>query len=246
VVADAPGGVSGEPGRGRFGLAGGVAPGRATVARLGEEAPVDGRRFDTWTRVLAASGSRRAALRRLLGGGGAGALALGAARRAGAQAGPAVCLPHGARCGPPREGNQRPCADCCSGFSERRPNGQRRCACRPDGQDCARNDQCCTGVCERGVCGADFVCDARSEPENCRRGVETNCAGGACACVKDVDGGNACVERTCTETPCASGADCGNRPCVRIPGCCGVNPFCGVPCGAGGPGGDGARSAGWR
>ena len=188
---------------------------------------MDGERFDAWTRALAGSGSRRGALRRLAGGVLGLALVGRGARGGSAQeVGIAACTPVGVRCGP---NTPRACHTCCT-----------------DGQDCRRHDQCCTGVCERGVCGAGFVCDPRSEPENCRRGVENSCAGGACACVEDVDGGNACVERDCTGTPCARGADCGNRPCVRIPGCCGVNPFCGVPCGAGPRGGDGARSAGWR
>jgi hypothetical protein len=86
------------------------------------------------------------------------------------------------------------------------------------------------------------TCEAEA-PENCAAGVFVDCdPDGFCACVENVDGGKACVERACTFEPCTTGADCSNGPCIIIPDCCdGSAGFCGVPCGNAGAG---ARSAG--
>lgn len=67
---------------------------------------------------------------------------------------PEACLANGQVCrtdkaAPPR----KRCNKCCSKRSERgfRPN-RRRCVCRKLEDRCARDFQCCTGLCERGRC----------------------------------------------------------------------------------------------
>ena len=108
---------------------------------------MDGTRFDDLARRLArADGAPRRTLLK----GAAGAL-LGAAL-AGVDAGPtraqevvaAACLGPGARSG---RRKQPGCGQCCSGYTTRQNNGQRRCACRPDGRRCDRDDQCCSALC---------------------------------------------------------------------------------------------------
>jgi hypothetical protein len=200
---------------------------------------VDNARFDALTRSLAVTDSRRTVVRRLIGGAAAGALALAGTRRAGAQVGPAVCVPNGARCGPADEGNQRRCADCCSDYTERQPNGQRRCACRPDGLECSRDDQCCDNVCEGGVCGEGFVC--RPDNNVCRGGTGT--CGGDPNCVCAGVGRAPNFELVCADVrfavcqACRSDADCrragfpSSATCVRNFRCCGGGSECLVPCG---------------
>lgn len=82
------------------------------------------------------------------------------------------------------------------------------------------------------VLAADGECTAG---ENCEAGETVNCGpDDVCACVANVDGGFACVERICSFTECTTGADCDSGLCISAPGCCGdPNPFCGTPCGAG-------------
>ena len=72
--------------------------------------------------------------------------------------------------------------------------------------------------------------------ENCAAGVIANCGlDGICACVANVDGGLACVERACSFVSCTTGSDCDSGLCISAPGCCEVpDPFCGTPCTDGG------------
>ena len=112
----------------------------------------------------------------------------------------------------------------------------------------------CPGTCGPGefpdpsqgcACVPFPTCDPGGAPENCAAGVEANCGpGGSCACVEDVDGDFACIERACTFTACTSGTDCEGGPCVSVPGCCSEEavPFCAIPCGAFGAT---ARIRGW-
>ena len=92
-----------------------------------------------------------------------------------------------------------------------------------------------------------FAADACTEGENCAQGLEVSCgANGFCACVQNVDGGFACVDRFCSFTACTTGADCDSGLCVTAPGCCGdPDPFCGTPC-TDTVSGAGEASVGWR
>jgi hypothetical protein len=234
---------------------------------------MDGERFDRLTKHLADGFTRRRVLRGI-GGAGAALATLGgrptaAAPNACAQAcafepkGPrqAACKQACKKCGQNLNqvcfGNTITCcADglCC--FDE--ATGDVTCSTQlpPCPEPLVREG--CQCVCPGGNCGAgEFpdpaqgcacapipTCDSGGAPENCEAGVEASCADGACACVTNVDGGEACVERFCTFEACTSGADCSTNLCVDIPGCCEEpNPFCGVPCGSAAAG---ARSAGWQ
>jgi hypothetical protein len=234
---------------------------------------MDGSRFDSLTKTLAGGVSRREVVRGALGALAGAALAArgrgaGAAPNACAQAcagepkGPrqAACKQACKRCAGNFNqicfGNTIVCCaggECC--FDDETGNV----ACSTQLPACPEplvREGCecvCGNACDPGqfpdpgqgcACVPFPTCDAAGAPENCAAGVVTDCADGACACVDNVDGGNACVERFCTFEACTSGADCAGGPCVSIPDCCGEpNPFCGVPCGSAGTG---ARSAGWE
>jgi hypothetical protein len=93
-----------------------------------------------------------------------------------------------------------------------------------------------------------FAADACTEGEDCANGVVVNCgANGFCACVANVDGGFACVDRACSGVACKTGADCDSGLCISAPGCCGdPNPFCGTPCTDVVSGAPGVTSTGWH
>jgi len=240
---------------------------------------MDGSRFDDLVRTLATETSRRGVLHRLAAGGAAALLAVLGRRRGEAapdacsQAcafepkGPrqAACKQACRRCGGNLNqvcfGSQITCCadgECC--FDEQ--TGNVTCSSQLPACPAPLVREGCSCVCPAGCGPGTFpdpnqgcacvpfpTCDAGGAPENCELEVETSCGGGTCACVTDVDGNDACVERVCTFTACTTGADCTNGPCVDIPGCCGEpNPFCGVPCGATGTGGGASVSAGsdWR
>lgn len=68
------------------------------------------------------------------------------------------CAPNGrkcGKCGKKKNGKPRckPCKKCCSRYSEKAPNGTKRCQCKRDGMDCRNGAQCCSGSCTGGVCG---------------------------------------------------------------------------------------------
>jgi hypothetical protein len=96
--------------------------------------------------------------------------------------------------------------------------------------------------------GQTFAADACTAGENCAEGTTVNCgANGFCACVANVDGGFACVDRMCSFTPCSTGTDCDSGLCISAPGCCGdPNPFCATPCTDGVSGGAGGASTDWH
>ena len=192
---------------------------------------MDGQRFDALTKALTSATSRRRVLRGLAGSP-IGGLGLAVAR-GGADA--AIC-PSGKRSyGSFCTTN----AQCQSGFCFKPENGNNRCLCR----DLLREP--CSGPCSpcpgAGPCGGCA--------ENCSFGVERNCGPeGFCACVRNADGGNACVERFCSFDACTTGAECPSGLCIVAPGCCGSpNRFCGTRCGSTPPN-SGAREGGqgWR
>ena len=94
-----------------------------------------------------------------------------------------------------------------------------------------------------------LAADACTAGENCTTGETVNCgANGFCACVTNMDGGFACVDRACSFTACTTGTDCDSGLCVNVPGCCGEpESFCGTPCTdvTSGPPLTG-RAGGWR
>jgi hypothetical protein len=194
---------------------------------------MDGKRFDELARALARSRTRRGFVATLAGG---AAAVLG---RGTAWAAPNSCavgcagLP-----GPQKAACKQACRQCggdinsvCIGFG---PVGPSSFICCEAGTACSFD----TGTCEEVM-----TCPSGEPAESCSLGVTSDCAGGVCAQVVNVDGGCACVERACSFEPCTTGSDCASGLCVDIPGCCGEpNPFCGTPCGAGA----GERAAGWQ
>ena len=66
-----------------------------------------------------------------------------------------ACLPNGKPCGKGKKGKKlTPCSKCCSGYTITTRSKKKKCACRPDGSNCTRNDQCCALVCIDRHCGA--------------------------------------------------------------------------------------------
>ena len=118
-------------------------------------------------------------------------------------------------------------------------------ACAREGRQCSTEPgaggalTCCPHlVCDEftGVCGQPTQTCAPGTPiDQCGPDVMANCGPeGVCGTVINVDGGCACIERTCTEIPCTSGADCKGGLCVQVPTCCGESvSFCANPCGDG-------------
>lgn len=106
---------------------------------------MDGSRFDALVRGVAAAKTRRALL--LTAALSAAGAILPVPRDSAAKPGDvsaAACMGMGTRCG---RRNQPPCNRCCTNYSTKPKSGQRRCACRPDGQICRRDDECCGGLC---------------------------------------------------------------------------------------------------
>jgi len=186
---------------------------------------MDSQQFDRFTKTVAATHSRRQLLRGALGGLAAAALATVSGRDR-------------ARAAP------NPCAVFCADQP-----GPRKAACKQACRQCdndptqvCRNFEtgaftCCPAgsVCSfAGECVVPVTCPSGEPAEACAIGVSTNCgANGECALAENADGGCSCVERFCGEpvVPCTTAADCASGLCVRIPGCCDVDTFCGTPCG---------------
>jgi hypothetical protein len=124
-------------------------------------------------------------------------------------------------------------------------------ACARPGQACSTATNAADGLrcCPHLVCDApddetigecvpeDALCAPGEIAEVCAELIMSSCGeiSDNCAQATNVDGGCACVARTCTEIPCSSGADCQSGLCVSVPGCC-DSPltdysFCAVPCG---------------
>jgi hypothetical protein len=233
---------------------------------------MDGERFDALTRAVVARRSRRGVLRALAGG--AGAWVGAALGRGSAAAAPSRCAVGCANLkGALKAACGQACKQCGGDFGrvcfEEGPFGPVGLVCCPEGTFCVGGTGLCcdegTEPCfgpegatccpegtfcnfEVGACEELTFCDG--EPaENCFAGVETSCdPDGFCALVDDADGeGCLCVERVCTDLPCATDADCAESGgvCATIPGCCPDTTFCALPCGAG-AGATGTRSTGWQ
>jgi hypothetical protein len=236
---------------------------------------MDANRFDGIARSLAESRSRRGVVKGLLGG--AAAVVGAVLGRGPAEAAPRPRTCKVGCSGFNRQAKtacEKACKECGGNFdrvcTEEGPFGPTAFICCPEGTFCVGGEGFC---CEEGTepcfgpdgaatcCPAGTFCDfdagaceplatcPTGEPaENCFAGVETSCdPDGFCALVVDVDGGCACVERQCSFTSCATGADCDSGLCVDIPGCCGEpNPFCGTPCGTGTTGVRSSGSSGWQ
>lgn len=65
------------------------------------------------------------------------------------------CVANGKRCGRGGGKRRKPCKKCCSRRSVETDRG-RKCACRPDGDDCLNDAQCCSGICTGGVCVPNY------------------------------------------------------------------------------------------
>jgi hypothetical protein len=122
-----------------------------------------------------------------------------------------------------------------------------RMACARTGQACSSeagapgNLRCCPHlICDSdtSICRpTDVHCALGIPAESCADSVASSCGPeDFCAQVTNVDGGCACIIRTCG-LPCSTGADCQSGMCVDVPGCCGPAGafFCATPCGAQGP-----------
>lgn len=187
---------------------------------------MDGSRFDSLARMLAASGSRR----RLVGGLVAGALGL--VERRGADA--TACRAVGASC--------REHSNCCSGLcGPRDATGRRRCGCQIDA-DCGAFQACggggvpgqcgCIPNCA-GTCGGTDGCGGTC-PGQCAEG-RTCLSNGTCA-VPCPNGGNDCTVLGCGQ--CFSTSDgnvCGiagdTGPCDHSNDDCPIGSGCsGVAC----------------
>jgi hypothetical protein len=189
------------------------------------------RRFDQWTKSLAAGGTRRTALR-LLGG---SALATGLARLG---LSPAAGEPIGSE--DDKDANCRgTCAQCDRGgqcCSGRCDGGA--CRCKPRGS-CSHDRACCSGR-----CGGDGRCQRAPDPGcgcnlsgTCGTGL-ADCGTGDCFCSTAAEGGSVCVDnyscttaRTCNRSAnCRRGEVCATRQCCPTGGAAGV---CASACGAG-------------
>jgi hypothetical protein len=223
---------------------------------------MDGQRFDELTKKLAATVSRRGVLRTLAGGVAAAGAALS---RRGSSAAPSTCavgcagLP-----GPQKAACLQACRRCGGDFDrvcfDEGPFGPTAFVCCPEGTFCFFGEGLCCEVgtepcfgpggeafcCPEGTfCNFDLgqceeltLCPTGEPADNCFAGVFTDCdPTGACGLVDDADSDQCnCIERTCTEIPCATDADCAEigSMCVTVPGCCLETTFCAVPCGSAG------------
>ena len=211
---------------------------------------MDSHRFDTLTRILSASGSRRGALAAGIGrslGGALGVLSLAAPEDVWAESG--KCKP---TCGT--------CQRCKKGDCDKR-HGKKRCKrgkCKPEADGlacaggtcqggicvCASGLTACGGICvnlqtdetQCGVCGsactASQVCQAgQCFPRGICAGTPLNCTtfdtcGPSCRCATSVEGNPVCVvgQAICPmplTPPCQTSAECsGGTACIDISGCC--------------------------
>ena len=158
---------------------------------------MDAHRFDTLTRTMAATGSRRWALRGLAGAAAAGALALVGVRGAAA-----ACQVNGTRC---TSGDA-----CCSGLCKKKQGTNKKfCRQAPGQGTCTVEQNVCAGT--GGSCnGADCACfvtaAGRSLCGDLTAGIDVVTACGECpngkVCVRGGGSGCAGVAFACVK-PCA-------------------------------------------
>jgi hypothetical protein len=233
---------------------------------------MDGDRFDAVTKLLVTGLTRRRVLRGLAGSAAAAALAVLGRTPAGAAPKPKTCKVGCS--GLNRQAKvacEKACKACGGDFDrvcfEDGPFGPTSIVCCPEGTFCVGGTGLC---CEEGTepcfgpegatccptgtfCNFDLgecqeltTCPTGEPAENCFAGVETSCnPDGFCALADDADGDDClCVERVCTDVPCATDADCAESGgvCATIPGCCPDATFCALPCGSAGA----RRAGGWQ
>jgi hypothetical protein len=156
--------------------------------------------FDELTKALAATRSRRHALRLIVTTSVGGLLGLTSISTVFGRRGP-KCHRNGLGCDR--------ASDCCSGYCS--PKG--KCACVPAGGNCSVNT-CCSGICRNGTC-----CDSG---ETCPDGI-TCCIphGGGCSGAET----DCCAGQLCCGGVCRLPADVG---CQEDNDCCTVNCVNGV------------------
>jgi hypothetical protein len=165
--------------------------------------------------------------------------------------------------GPQKAACTQACRKCGGDFDrvcfEEGPFGPASFVCCPEGTFCVGGTgQCCeegTEPCfgpsgeltccpegtfcnfDVGQCEELTLCPTGEPADNCIAGVFTDCdEAGLCGLVDAADADACqCIERTCTEIPCATDADCAESGgvCVTVPGCCLETTFCALPCGSG-------------
>lgn len=116
---------------------------------------MDPRKFDDAVKRFASRVTRRNLLRDSTG---AAALALmGVSDDLLAQdVGTEACIPTGRKCPSKKPRGKKAkklgCDQCCQRYSVPGPRGKRKCACKPADVPCGNDAQCCSGVCDGGVC----------------------------------------------------------------------------------------------
>jgi len=189
---------------------------------------MDERRFDTWTRAVAQSGSRRRLVRALLGGG----AVLAAARR-----GLSDAAAHHGIAGPGdacRTDSQCVAADApmvCAwnGY------GNGLSCCTYEGSNCADDSWCCgSNLCSGGTCSSQSY-GCTGEGCDCYQGMydDDPCDPGLVCCLNADNSGTCLPQYTCTGYG-LPGDDC-PQYCLpgptQCPGCisgyCGVSGVCG-------------------
>lgn len=196
---------------------------------------MNGPRFDRLTRSLTSVGSRRQVVASFTG------VALGLAGLRGADA--RVCSKGGTVC--------RENANCCSGTCGPKDRYRRRqCTCNSAADcptsnhqcqvttcnegscgvstvvegSCSENEDCCTGICQRGDCVATVA-------GTCTTGSGT-CGRGRCGCITGSGGAIICVATDTCGDNIQSQADCadGTYFFADAPDCGGANGCVGPPC----------------
>ncbi len=159
-------------------------------------------------------------------------------------ANPPSCAPAGEICGV--GGSSMGTNECCPGNPDGRefcvPSaaGVHRCLfgfpmCLPDGRMCTSDDECCTGVCMDGTCGASSTMDGGTTPMCLADGAvcatPDQCCSGICTDA-DGDGVLTCNEMCVADGgSCTTSADCCSGNC-RTDGTCGPADVMCLPLGA--------------
>jgi hypothetical protein len=169
---------------------------------------VEERQFDQLARLLRRSGTRRQGLGAMIAALSGVALTRDARGR--------DCLYIGQRCGKKSGKNGGPCRRCCTGYATEKKHP--RCTCRPDGFACESAGPCCSGNCNRGVCGDRPRCI----PLNQRCGPGTTCCSSENRCAPHA--GQDAQLRCCAFTgiACVEATDCCSGACSGEGGASGV------------------------